>query len=132
MTERNVRPSNITNPSSNLPQGIRQAPFAVKPDETGVRETEMDDTHVSSSGGSEPPLVRVRYLDHLLFRNLDPEGLRPVLRETVGWLVRDDPEAILIIWDRATEKAPQWRLEDPASGLVILRGDVVEMERIEG
>jgi hypothetical protein len=77
------------------------------------------------------PLVLVRYRDHILFRNLDPSGLKPQLRETVGWLARESEEAVLILWDRGLEGLPHGRSEDRASGLVILRGDIVELRRLE-
>jgi hypothetical protein len=74
------------------------------------------------------PLVLVRYRDHILFRNLDPSEMRPQLRETVGWLAKETPEAVLILWDRGL---PHGRVEDRASGLVILRGEIVELRRLE-
>jgi hypothetical protein len=77
------------------------------------------------------PLVLVRYRDHILFRNLDPSEMRPQLRETVGWLAKETPEAVLILWDRGLEGLPHGRVEDRASGLVILRGEIVELRRLE-
>jgi hypothetical protein len=77
------------------------------------------------------PLVVIRYLDHVLFRNTDVSCIRPQLRETVGWLARETPEAVLILWDRSLEKLPHERAEDSASGLVILRDEIVEMRRLE-
>jgi hypothetical protein len=77
------------------------------------------------------PLVLVRYRDHILFRNLDPLGLKPQLRETVGWLARESEEAVLILWDRGLEGLPHGRSEDRASGLVILRGDIIELRRLK-
>lgn len=79
----------------------------------------------------EPPLVRVRYRDHLLFRNIDPEKTKPILRETVGWLWRESPEAVLILWDRSVSPLPQGRIEPKASGLVILRSEIVSLRRLE-
>jgi hypothetical protein len=79
----------------------------------------------------KPELVLVRYLDHVLFRDVNPDGLRPALRETVGWLVHEDPEAVLILWERGVTPLPHERDEAASSGLVILRGDVVEIRRLK-
>lgn len=81
--------------------------------------------------GMSPPLVLVRYRDHLLFRNLNTRDVKPVVRETVGWLVRETPEALLILWDRSVSPLPQGRMEPKASGLVLLRGDVISIRRLE-
>lgn len=78
----------------------------------------------------EPPIVLVRYRDHVLFRDCSPEEVRPCLRETVGWLWRETPEALLILWDRCVSRHPQGREEPRASGLVILRGDIVSIRRL--
>ena len=33
-------------------------------------------------------MIVIRYLDHVLFRGVDHREQRPIVRETVGWLVR--------------------------------------------
>jgi len=38
-------------------------------------------------------LFHVRYLDHVLFKNMDSDLCRPVVREVVGWLVKESAEA---------------------------------------
>ncbi len=77
----------------------------------------------------EPSLVYVRYIDHVLFRNTDPNLLRPCVREAVGWLVRETEEVICLSLDRAVEPLP---FEKPAeSGFVILKNDILEMRIIE-
>ena len=81
--------------------------------------------------GESPPLVLVRYRDHLLFRNLNTRDAEPVVRETVGWLIEETPEALLILWDRSVSPLPQGRMESKASGLVLLRSDVVSIRRLE-
>ena len=86
---------------------------------------------MKADGHREPPLVKVRYRDHLLFRNLDPSKTSPCLRETVGWLIRETSEALFILWDRSVEPLPQGRMEPKASGLVLLRGDVISIRRLE-
>ena len=77
-----------------------------------------------------PRLVRVRYLDHVLFRDVDPRAVKPVLREAVGWIYSQNDGAILIISDRGLELG-DFEKSDLASGLTILRSDIKEIEEIE-
>ena len=74
-------------------------------------------------------LVRVRYVDHVLFKNVDPRVVRPVLREAVGWIYAQNEEAVTILFDRALELQEREKL-DPASGLRILRSCIKEIEEI--
>lgn len=78
---------------------------------------------------AEKSLVYVRYLDHVLYRNMAPPNPKPIIRETIGWLAYEDNEVVWIVWDRAA--APS-RLEklDPASSLVILKRCILEMRRL--
>ena len=48
-------------------------------------------------------LIYVRYLDHLLFKNTNPLQYGPVVREAVGWLVREEPRAICMVTDPSVE-----------------------------
>lgn len=77
----------------------------------------------------ERPLVYVKYLDHALYRNMAPLDPRPVVRETVGWLMYEDDEAVWILWDR--NAAPSiYEKPDPSSSLVIVKKCILEIRRI--
>ncbi|MGD0803546.1 MAG: hypothetical protein ABSA11_05670 [Candidatus Bathyarchaeia archaeon] len=76
-----------------------------------------------------PKLVRVRYMDHVLFRYVDPRTVGPVLREAVGWIIAQDDEAVTILFDRALELQEREK-PDLASGLRILRSCIKEIEEI--
>ena len=72
-------------------------------------------------------LVYVRYKDHVFFKNvLAPESL-PFIRETVGWLVRQDAELILLEYDRAVKVKAESREVGPVNGLLLLRSCVLEV-----
>ena len=45
-------------------------------------------------------LVRVEYIDHVLYKNTDHEKVRPIVRETVGWLVDQTDDYIVVLNDR--------------------------------
>jgi hypothetical protein len=75
-------------------------------------------------------LIYVRYRDHVLYHRSDPVSLRPQVRECVGWLVYNCAEYIIMSWDRDAEP-PTLKGGDPkASGLVVLRSDILELRRL--
>jgi len=74
--------------------------------------------------------VYVRYRDHVIYHRGSPEAMRPQIREAVGWLVHDCGEYVIICWDRDAGP-PTLKGGDPkASGLVVLRTDILEMKCI--
>jgi len=86
--------------------------------------------HAIRASSPSMEIVLVRYRDHVLFRNMNPDGLSPQLRETVGWLARQDEQAVLLLWDRSVTPLPHERSEVEKSGLVLLRSDIVEIRRL--
>lgn len=74
-------------------------------------------------------MVYVKYFDHSLFRNMAPSNVKPAIRETVGWLIYQDDEALWIIWDRSVD-SNRFEKPDPSSGLVILRKCILEVREI--
>jgi len=73
-------------------------------------------------------LVYVRYLDHVLFKYSSPFRYRPIERETVGWLVKQDDEAVWIVADRSVESLKHQL--DSDSGLIILKSDILKMKHL--
>ena len=76
------------------------------------------------------PLVYLLYRDHILFRNSKHRLYQPVLRETVGWLVKENGKAVWILWDRSVTKLPQQKDPQPESGLVLLKNCILEMKKL--
>jgi len=74
-------------------------------------------------------LVYVKYLDHALYRNMAPSNPRPVVRETVGWLMHEDDEAVWIVWDRNVA-ASNYEKNTPYSSLIIVKSCILEMRRV--
>jgi hypothetical protein len=75
-------------------------------------------------------VVTVRYFDHVLYHRGDPALMKPQIRECLGWLVYKCEDYITMAWDRNAEP-PTLRGGDPkASGLVILRSDILEMKHL--
>lgn len=75
-------------------------------------------------------LVHIRYRDHVLFRNVDPDLYHPSIRECVGWIVKENDDAVWILWDRSVKKLPHERTRPSESGLVILKSDILEMRKL--
>ena len=75
-------------------------------------------------------LVHMRYLDHVLFRDRDPETARPFARECVGWLDYEDDEYVRIIWERFAMPDPPGEAKPRSTGLVILKNAILEMRKV--
>ena len=91
-------------------------------------EPETYERPVAETGAEE--LIYIRYKDHVLYHRGDPVVMAPQIRETIGWLVHEAPDYVIISWDRDAGP-PTLKGGDPkASGLVILRTDILEMRRV--
>jgi hypothetical protein len=75
--------------------------------------------------------IYVRYKDHTLFRNTEANHYKPVVRETVGWPIKQNEDAIWILWDRSVQKLPHERIRLEESGLVVLKSEILELRRLE-
>lgn len=101
-------------------------------------KSETSDSSLSSAGSNplNPPqlfkqLVFVRYLDHVLYNRSSSLAMKPQKREAIGWLVYDCELYITVVWDRDADP-PTLRGGDPkASGLVLLRTDILELQRLK-
>jgi len=76
---------------------------------------------------SQPVLIR--YLDHLLFRNVQ-DVPRPCVRETIGWIVKEDHDHIGVLWDKSVEELPNEMTQGRISGITVLKPAIVEIERL--
>jgi hypothetical protein len=71
----------------------------------------------------------VRYLDHLLYRSINHNCVEPVVRELVGWVAKENSDAIWIVFDRSVGNVAN-EASQAESGLVLLKSDILEMRRI--
>lgn len=76
-------------------------------------------------------LVSIKYQDHLLFRRSNARHCLPNQRECVGWLCRENGEAVWIVWDRSVRPLPHERINTRELGLVIVKSNILEMKEIE-
>ncbi len=81
----------------------------------------------AAAGGD---LVLVRYLDHVLYRDVDPSLFRPWIRETVGWFDFEDSDHVRIVWERFAMPDPPNESKPRATGLVILKKAILELRSL--
>jgi hypothetical protein len=74
-------------------------------------------------------LTYIKYLDHVLFRNVNPDAYGPFVRETVGWVVQEGKDYIKLIWERSTDRLGK-ESRQAATGLVILKSAIIELKRL--
>jgi len=75
-------------------------------------------------------IVYVRYYDHVLFRDVNPELYKPFIREAIGWLDYEDDHYIRLVWERYSEPRAEEESKPKATGLIILKEAIMEMRRI--
>ncbi len=89
------------------------------------------DGSISPGDGSKfCKLIFVRYLDHVMYNRASAIALKPQKREVVGWLVYECEDYVTLVYDRDADP-PTLRGGDPkASGLVLLKSDIIALERL--
>jgi len=76
-------------------------------------------------------LVHIIYIDPILFRNSNPKLYeKPDKRETIGWIINENNEAIQINWDRSLKPPPHERTCPKDSGLTIPRIVILRMKSL--
>jgi hypothetical protein len=75
-------------------------------------------------------LVCIRYIDHVLYNRATAVAMKPQIRKAVGWLVYECDQYIILTWD-CDDEAPTLHGGDPkASGLVLLKSDILELKKL--
>jgi hypothetical protein len=72
-------------------------------------------------------VVFVRYIDHVMYNRTSALTMQPQVREAVGWLVYEAENYIIISYDRDSGPPTLHGGDPKASGLVLLKSDVVRM-----
>ena len=77
--------------------------------------------------------VYVRYRDHVLFKDMDPEAFSaPFIRETIGWLEGENDNSIQVVWERSAGANTPEKAKQKATGLVIMKSSILEMRKLNG
>jgi len=80
----------------------------------------------SSGKRKRHDVAYIKWLDHCKTEG-DPKGLKPVVRHTLGWVVKETPEYVVLAMDRSKEAREY--------GFAIIKADIldsfaVSLERI--
>jgi hypothetical protein len=75
-------------------------------------------------------LIVVRYLDHVLYNRTSALVMKPQIREAVGWLVYECEQYVTLTWDRDAEPPTLKRGDPKASGLVVLKTNILELKKL--
>ncbi|NLF88074.1 hypothetical protein GX563_04540 [Candidatus Bathyarchaeota archaeon] len=88
---------------------------------------------LETTGTQQNPLQQftyVRYQDHVLYNRSSAMSMQPQVREAVGWLVYEAEKYIILSWDRDAAPPTLHGGDPKASGLVLLRSDIIEFRRL--
>ncbi len=111
-------------------------PDASPPDCTFSTKAGGTNRKSSSKGdaGTSPlnphTVVFVRYLDHVLYNRTSALAMKPQSREAIGWLTYDCELYIILTWDRDAGPPTLHGGDPKASGLVLLKSDVLELQLV--
>jgi hypothetical protein len=72
-------------------------------------------------------VVFVRYIDHVMYNRTSALTMQPQVREAVGWLIYEAEKYIIISYDRDAGPPTLHGGDPKASGLVLLKSDVLRM-----
>ena len=78
---------------------------------------------------SSSKLVYVRFKDHVIFKDhSNAIRVKPIVRETIGWLVSYNDNWITLLWLREPERGSRQLRRD--SGICILKSDIIELKEV--
>jgi hypothetical protein len=75
-------------------------------------------------------VVFVRYVDHVLYNRTSAIAMKPQTRQAVGWLVYECELYVILSWDRDAEPPTLRGGDSKASGLVLLKSDILDFQRL--
>jgi hypothetical protein len=78
--------------------------------------------------GEEGTPLYVKYTDLVLFKNCNPDEMNLGIRETMGWLIGENSEAVLICFDRPVELLANEQIG--SAGLVIPKDCILEKHKV--
>ncbi len=79
----------------------------------------------------ELQLIHVQYADHVLYNRAQALAMQPQIREAIGWLIYECENYITLCWDRDAGPPTLHGGDAKASGLVLLKSDIIALERLK-
>jgi hypothetical protein len=118
-----------------LTPNATQPPDSVGPETGGTNRKSSLQRDASTSPPNPPQLPKqlifVRYLDHVLYNRTSAIIMKPQTREAIGWLVYDCELYVTLTWDRDAEPPTLHGGDPKASGLVLLKSDILELQLLK-
>ncbi len=105
--------------------------FGTKAGSKSCKLPSKEDTGTTSSQIPPQKLIYVRYRDHVLYNRSSALMMQPQIREAIGWLVYDCELYITLAWDRDAQPPTLHGGDPKASGLVLLKTDVLELQKLK-
>ena len=90
----------------------------------------LDTKHIQAADPKFRKLIFVRYLDHVMYNRTSALSLKPQTREAVGWLVYECIDYVTLVYDRDADPPTLLGGDPKASGLVLLKSDIIALERL--
>jgi hypothetical protein len=76
-------------------------------------------------------IIIIRYFDHVLFRDVESYDLmKPIVRETIGWLESEEEEFIRVIWERFAEPSTD-QSKVRSTGLALRKTDIIQITSVQ-
>jgi len=75
-------------------------------------------------------VVFVQYRDHVIYNRSSALLMQPQTREAIGWLIHEAEAYIIISWDRDAGPPTIHGGDPKASGLVLLKSDLVNYKKL--
>jgi hypothetical protein len=95
-----------------------------------IKIQSVNKKHLHINNSDSRGLIFVRYLDHVLYNRTSGLTIKPQTREAVGWLVYDCEQYLTLAWDRDASPPTLHGGDPKASGLVLLKSDVLELKKL--
>jgi hypothetical protein len=93
-------------------------------------EESFSETTLVSLDVAFEKVVFVRYRDHVMYNRSSAFLMQPQIREAVGWLIYEAESYIIISWDRDAGPPTLHGGDPKASGLVILKSDIIFCKKV--
>ncbi len=115
-----------------LTSNATQPPDCVKGKAGGTSRKSSLKRNAGTSPQNPPQqLIFVRYIDHVLYNRTSAVSMKPQTREAIGWLVYDCELYLTLSWDRDAEPPTLHGGDPKASGLVLLKSDILNLHLLK-
>ncbi len=97
----------------------------------GCKNCKLESAQFSTGISPLNPLVYVRYRDHVLYNRSSALTMQPQTREAIGWLIYECELYVILSWDRDADPPTLHGGDPKASGLVLLRSDILDFQQLK-